>query len=260
MASIYHSKSLNINNCFEEELLSLKGIGKCIAKRIIKQRAVCAFSTAEDFIERVKGIGQTSWRRVALQNEVNIVFGAQAVRSVERITGKMNQRRRGRLILPQDPTFYRKGQWVVIDSQYRALYPRTLWGVIESDGINENGILTVRTGRIQLQNINWKHCVVEQFRRKEVVQLINAEQYKEHMGDDQCMFLSFVFTQFELNRHQHVILFCLFIQKLLTSMLYDTRMAIPIRCVWYPSTLRISNPSRLITIPPIPTDCNEIHL
>ena len=176
-----HSNSLNINICSESELLSLKGIGQCIARRILAERAQGPFSSKQDFICRVKGIGRNSWNRIYQQNKVNIVFGAQTAWFVELppwFTGKMNQRRRGKLILPQDPTFYYTGQWVVIDPQYKNLYPRTLWGIIESDDIDRNGMLTVRTGRIQTQQINWKHCVIEQFLNKEWIELTDGARNK----------------------------------------------------------------------------------
>ena len=98
-----HSNSLNINNCSVDELLSLKGIGQCIAKRIMEQRAVCAFDSADDFVQRVEGVGLISWRRISAQNEVNIVFGAQTpwfTGPPKWITGEMSQRCRGKLILP----------------------------------------------------------------------------------------------------------------------------------------------------------------
>ena len=172
-----HSNSLNINVCSESELLSLKGIGQCIARRILKERAQRPFTSKDDFICRVKGIGPNSWNRLYQQNEVSIVFAVQPAWLVDLplwLTKKMNQRCRGKLILPQDPNLYRKVQWIVIDPHYDNLYPRTLWGIIESDGINQNGMLMARTGRIQTQQINWRHCVIEQFLNKEVIQLTDG--------------------------------------------------------------------------------------
>ena len=163
--------SFRINICSKSQLMSLKGIGKCIAKRIIKERAKRAFTSDQDLIDRVKGIGQKSWARICNQNKACLVYG------------EMNRTCRGKLIMPRDPTFYRKGEWIVIDPLYQDLYPGTLWGVIESDRINQKGMLSVRTGRVQVQKINWQHCVIEPFRRKELAILRNSELYKARMGD-----------------------------------------------------------------------------
>ena len=165
--------SVNMNTCSESELLSLKGIRRIIAKRTLKQRAVRAFTSSEDFIARIRGIGQMSWSRISLRNEVDIVSGAP-----------MNLRCRGNLILPRDVALYRRGEWVVVDPQHQGLYPNTLWGIIQSDGINESGMLTVKTGRVQSQQINWKHCVIEQFRREEFVELRDEALHKARNGTD----------------------------------------------------------------------------
>ena len=155
--SLRNPNSIRINICSKSELISLKGIGQSIAKQIIRERAKRAFTSDQDLIDRVKGIGQKSWARICHQNEACFVFG------------EMNWTCRGKLILPRDAAFYRKGEWIVIDPQCENLYPRTLWGIIESDGIKQNGMMTVRTGEVQTQQINWKHCVIEQFLNKETV-------------------------------------------------------------------------------------------
>ena len=189
-----HSKSVNIKICSESELLSLKGIGQSIAKRILDERVQRPFTSKEDFIDRIKGVGRYSWDRMHQQNEVNIVFGAQKAWFVEPpawLTGKMNQRRRGKLILPQDPKFYRRGEWIVIDPQYKNLYPRTLWGIIQWNDIKRNGMLTVWTGEDQTQEINWKHCVIEQFLNKEMVNFRHGarnEAIRARTGEDMGLF------------------------------------------------------------------------
>ena len=206
-----HSNSLNINNCSVDELLSLKGIGQCIAKRIMEQRAVCAFDSADDFVQRVKGVGLTSWKRIYTQNEVSIVFGAQTpwfTGPPKWITGEMSQRCRGKLILPRDSKFYLKGEWIVIDPSYQTLYPRTLWGIIESDGPNEKGMLAVRTGRVQVQQINWKHCVVEQFQRKEMARLRDETKARSVNSHRMCKRLYFLIYMLETNSLSNLSFLC----------------------------------------------------
>ena len=68
--------SLNINTCSESELLRLKWIGPCIASKIMKRRNEKAFTSAADLIDRVKGIGSKSWKRIMRTNTIEILFNA----------------------------------------------------------------------------------------------------------------------------------------------------------------------------------------
>ena len=72
--SVHRLASLDVNTCSESQLKQLKGIGPCLAKRIVTQRNVRAFTSAADLIDRVKGIGSTSWRRITNSNATNILF------------------------------------------------------------------------------------------------------------------------------------------------------------------------------------------
>lgn len=58
-----NSKTININNCTKEELMTLPGIGDSIANRIIEYRKNNSFNKIED-IKNVKGIGESKYNSI----------------------------------------------------------------------------------------------------------------------------------------------------------------------------------------------------
>ena len=77
MSRIIDSR-VDINNCSETNLLSIKGIGKAFADRIVRQRRYRRFSSAEDLIKRVKGMGTRRWERIYDENEITFIFDSIA--------------------------------------------------------------------------------------------------------------------------------------------------------------------------------------
>lgn len=60
---VNNSKTININNCTKEELMTLPGIGVSIANRIMEYRKNKSFNKIED-IKNVNGIGESKYNSI----------------------------------------------------------------------------------------------------------------------------------------------------------------------------------------------------
>ena len=67
---------LDINQCSETDLLSLKGIGVRIRDGIVKARGNSPLLSADDLCARVRGVGQKSWSAICGKNNIEFTFHA----------------------------------------------------------------------------------------------------------------------------------------------------------------------------------------
>ena len=59
--------TVDVNKASADELESIAGIGPAIAARIVQQRGIRPFQDDQDFVQRVRGIGQARMRKLQAQ-------------------------------------------------------------------------------------------------------------------------------------------------------------------------------------------------
>lgn len=59
--------TVDVNKASADELESIAGIGPAIAARIVQQRGIRPFQDAQDFVQRVRGVGQARMRKLQAQ-------------------------------------------------------------------------------------------------------------------------------------------------------------------------------------------------
>jgi competence protein ComEA len=59
--------TIDVNTASADELESIAGIGPAISARIVQQRGIRPFQDAQDFVQRVRGIGQARMRKLQAQ-------------------------------------------------------------------------------------------------------------------------------------------------------------------------------------------------
>lgn len=68
--------AVDANQASAQELTQIKGIGEATAERIIEEREKAAFADWEDFIERVKGVGE---KKAKSLSDAGLTVGGQSL-------------------------------------------------------------------------------------------------------------------------------------------------------------------------------------
>ena len=145
----------------------------------MKERAKSKFESVQDLVDRIKGLGIVRSRRIAEQNALRIIFGAISDQRPDVDSDSESDDQPLLSLGGETAGDFRLGGWVTIKREQivKGTYKVTKWGVVDSDGIDDDGYLLVKTAKSdtvfvpERQRIHWTHCNVRRFVRKERVKL-----------------------------------------------------------------------------------------